>query len=244
MLYTLRASRRIAAHLAFKSGFWMIFEIVLVHPHYLVESRDMLNIKKEFGLNEMQCHDNDQRSVFAWIKEWETSDSNPVMFYKLQGEECRDKLLSLSKNDFIVILQTEEQKHLARHCKCMPTKKLLCTWHVDKARQEAIHQKIRNFRKQASVYTMMKTVLDETEEASFQDRLSTVFTGFASSQGTHSFYEYFNSYWASKTSKWAYCYRLREGINTNKYRYLRGKSSRRLDNCLFHLLKYSQDKCF
>ena len=67
--------------------------------HHIVESRDILNIKKEFGLNEVQHHDNDQQSVFAWIKEWETSDSNPVLFYKLQGEECPDKSLSLSKND-------------------------------------------------------------------------------------------------------------------------------------------------
>ena len=304
--------------------------------HHIVESRDILNIKKEFGLNEVQHHDNDQQSVFAWIKEWETSDSNPVLFYKLQGEECPDKSLSLSKNDVIVILQTEEQKHLARQfghkgvcCDsthgtnaydfflttvlivdefgegvpiawcisnhedynmmkiffskvkdnvgsispawlmsdivtqfydafvavnvCQP-KKLLCTWHVDKAWQEAIRQKINNVGKQADVYTMMRTVLEETDEASFQDRLSTLVTGLASSQETRSFYEYFNSYWASKTSEWAYCYRLREGINTNmfveafhrvfKYKYLRGKSNRRLDNCLFHLLKYSRDKCF
>ena len=303
---------------------------------HLVESRDILNIKKEFGLNEVQRHDNDQQSMFAWIKEWETSDSNPVLFYKLQGEECPDKSLSLSKNDFIVILQTEEQKHLARQfghkgvcCDsthrtnaydfflttvlivdefgegvpiawclsnhedynmmkiffskvkdnvssispawlmsdivtqfydafvavnvCQP-KKLLCTWHVDKAWQEAIRQKIKNVGKQADVYTMMRTVLEETDEASFQDRLSTLVTGLASSQETRSFYEYFNSYWASKTSEWAYCYRLREGINTNmfveafhrvfKCKYLRGKSNRRLENCLFHLLKYSGDKCF
>ncbi|XP_065062405.1 uncharacterized protein LOC135689183 [Rhopilema esculentum] len=101
---------------------------------------------------------------------------------------------------------------------------------------------------------MMRTVLEETDKATFQDRLSTLVTGLASSQETRSFYEYFNSYWASKTSKWGYCYRLREGINTNmfveafhrvfKYKYLRGKSNRRLDNCLFHLLKYSRDKCF
>ena len=52
--------------------------------HHLVDKQDLANIKRSFGLDDVQRHDNDQDSVLSWIKEWESSDENPVLYYKLQ----------------------------------------------------------------------------------------------------------------------------------------------------------------
>ena len=52
--------------------------------HHLVDKQDLANIKRSFGLDDVQRHNNDQDSVLSWIKEWESSDENPVLYYKLQ----------------------------------------------------------------------------------------------------------------------------------------------------------------
>ena len=53
---------------------------------HLVDKRDLFNIEKAFGLDNIQRHPNDQDSVLSWIQEWEESDDNPIIFYKLQGQ--------------------------------------------------------------------------------------------------------------------------------------------------------------
>ena len=49
---------------------------------HLLERRDLHNISRAFGLDEVQRHENDQHSTLAWIKEWEEMPNNPVLFYK------------------------------------------------------------------------------------------------------------------------------------------------------------------
>ena len=77
---------------------------------HLVDKRDLFNIEKAFGLDNIQRHPNDQDSVLSWIQEWEGSDDNPIVFYKLQGQLKEE--VALKKDDFVVIMQTEFQKHL------------------------------------------------------------------------------------------------------------------------------------
>ena len=58
----------------------------------------------------------------------------------------------------------------------------------------------------------------------------------------------------TKKELWAYCHRAGMGINTNmlveafhrvfKYNYLKGKFNKRVDTCLFNLLKFVRDKSF
>ena len=54
-----------------------------------------------YGLDNIRRHGNDQQSVLAWMKEWEENkEGNPILFYKLQGEEGTDGV------------QTPLQKHM------------------------------------------------------------------------------------------------------------------------------------
>ena len=53
--------------------------------HHLADKQDLKNIRKAFGLDDVQRHANDQDSVLAWIQEWHDQKENPVVYYKLQG---------------------------------------------------------------------------------------------------------------------------------------------------------------
>ena len=77
---------------------------------HLLERRDLHNIRHAFGLDDVQRHSNDQDSVLAWIKEWESSQNNPVLYYKLQGHDSGND--TLKKSDFMIVIQTEHQKNL------------------------------------------------------------------------------------------------------------------------------------
>ena len=47
--------------------------------YHLTDMKDLSNISRAFGF------ENDQKSVRAWIQEWQRSGNNPVIYYKLQG---------------------------------------------------------------------------------------------------------------------------------------------------------------
>ena len=46
----------------------------------------------------------------SWIDQWKTEPLNPILYYKLQGEE--DSRKKLTKHGFTVIIQTESQRYL------------------------------------------------------------------------------------------------------------------------------------
>ena len=46
---------------------------------HIIDKQDVINIQRAYGLEEVQRHSNDQRSVLAWIQEWQNSTSNPVV---------------------------------------------------------------------------------------------------------------------------------------------------------------------
>ena len=52
---------------------------------HLLEKRDLHNIGRAFGLDEVERHGKDQESRLSWIKEWENTGNNPVLYYKLQS---------------------------------------------------------------------------------------------------------------------------------------------------------------
>ena len=64
----------------------------------LVDKRDLFNIEKAFGLDNIRWHPNDQDNVLSWIQKWEGSDDNPIAFHKLQGQ-LKEKL-ALEKRRF------------------------------------------------------------------------------------------------------------------------------------------------
>lgn len=137
---------------------------------------------------------------------------------------------------------------------CPRPQKLLCTWHVDKAITHELRKKIGDIATELEIYKMFRTVLEQTDETLFDDCLRGFLKRLSLSTKTASFKKYFEREWASRKEQWAYCFRVGLGINTNmfveafhkvfKYQYLKGKTNKRLDNCLLNLLKYVRDKTF
>ena len=128
-------------------------------------------------------------------------------------------------------------------------RKLICTWHVDKAWKEELRKKIKNTEVEAGVYKLLRTVLEQTDEKLFDAHLSSLVTRLQSSV-TDEFRNYFLKYWVNNKREWGYCFRVGDGINTNmfveafhktfKYNYLKGKFNKRVDTVLVNLLKFSQ----
>lgn len=104
------------------------------------------------------------------------------------------------------------------------------------------------------VYKMLRTVLEETSEATFSDLLEKMLQVLEENAATSSFCKYFVSEWVPRAREWAFCYRRELGITTNmyveafhrtfKHNYLKGKFNQRVDTCLLNLVKFIQDKMF
>lgn len=47
----------------------------------------------------------------AWITEWKQSEDDPILYYKLQGQEEKEDV-DLSKEDFFIVSQSALQKHM------------------------------------------------------------------------------------------------------------------------------------
>ena len=297
---------------------------------HLVEPKDLHNIARDFRLDNTKLHENDQDSVAAWIKDFQSKENNPVLFSKLQG----DRANGLKKEDFIIILQTPYQKQMyltfavngvlvdsthgtnmydfllttimvvdefgegepagwcianhedysfmvvffeciRKNCgevtprwfmsdlapqfydafsavnKCQPPQ-FFCTFHVDRAWKEEIPKKVSDPKTADDIYKMLRTILELLDVNSFQDYLSDLNRRLMTSNQTIAFSNYFQRHWVSKKEKWAYCYRVGQGINTNmyleayhrvlKHKYLGGKYNRRVDKCLMALLKYDSNR--
>lgn len=133
-------------------------------------------------------------------------------------------------------------------------RKLLCTWHVDKAWRENVREKVKDTTVAAEVYKMLRTVLEETSEATFGDLLAKMLSHLQANEKTTAFQKYFVSDWVPRAQEWAFCYRCALGINTNmyveafhrtfKHNYLKGKFNKRVDTCLLNLLKFIRDKAY
>lgn len=77
--------------------------------------KDLSNISRAFQWfgGQVQRSENDQESVRAWIQEWQESGNNPVLFYKLQGEQAQEDL-DLLQEDFFIVIQIPFQKAMAQ----------------------------------------------------------------------------------------------------------------------------------
>lgn len=83
-----------------------------IRRHHLLERKDIQNIERAYGLKDVQRHSNDQQSVLAWIQEWSRKEEdNPILYYKLQGEEAEDGY-DLAPDDFFVAVQAPLQKEM------------------------------------------------------------------------------------------------------------------------------------
>lgn len=114
------------------------------------------------------------------------------------------------------------------------------------------------FNFQALVYKILRVLLHETDTSAFEIMLQKFLVYCQESPETNDFGNYFQQYYGSKVEQWAYCYRLRCGLNTNmhiermhrtiKHLYLNGKFVKRLDKAIgklkFNFLLYCLCLCF
>ena len=76
---------------------------------HLVTKKDTANIERTYSLKGAQKHRDDATSVSIWVEEMKSSDSNPVILYKPQGLPQPDTCDNLSKEDFVLAIQTPLQ---------------------------------------------------------------------------------------------------------------------------------------
>lgn len=65
---------------------------------HLVNQQEVHNIRRKLNLKAVEKHKCDPTSVLSWVTELEGQEYNPVLFYKVQGEE-KD---NLCKDDFLL----------------------------------------------------------------------------------------------------------------------------------------------
>jgi hypothetical protein len=131
---------------------------------------------------------------------------------------------------------------------------LYCTWHVDKAWREELRKKIGNLDTESEIYKMLRTILEQPDEKSFDEHLNIFTSKISEVDNAAEFLKYFNHDWVPRRRNWAYYHRAGLGINTNmfveafhrvfKYNYLNGKHNKRVDVCLLQLVKFARDMAF
>ena len=72
----------------------------LFRRHHLMGRKDLDNIKRSFGPSDNQRHSDHQASVRAWVEEWSSSEVNPILFSKFQGDKSPEGS-NLTKDDFL-----------------------------------------------------------------------------------------------------------------------------------------------
>jgi hypothetical protein len=131
-------------------------------------------------------------------------------------------------------------------------KKLLCTWHVDRAWRENV-KKIKSKDLEATVYQNLRILMEENDITKFETLLNATLMNLESPT-TEEFKKYFMEYYVKRKKEWAFCYRKGSQINTNmyveafhrvfKYNYLSGRVNKRMDKCIHLLMKFAKDKGF
>lgn len=133
-------------------------------------------------------------------------------------------------------------------------KRLLCTWHVDKAWRSNLQEKIKIQEKRSLVYKGLRVLLQETNVHKFVKLVEGFLVDTYSDDDTKEFASYFENFYLRRSSEWAYCYRKASFINTNmylesfhkvfKYHFLEGRKNKRLDSCIDALLRLIRDHYF
>ena len=306
---------------------------------HLLCRQDVHNICNQYNLEGVKLHGNDHTSVSLWVEALRNTGTgeNPVLLFKQQGKEQPNDLDDLSKDDFVIAIQTPFQRYMLRHfgteAVCMDsthgtnmydfhlisivilddfregvpvcwiisnredsavirqvllklkqscgdihtkvfmsddaenfynawrgvfttscTKKLICSWHIDKSWKRGILSHISNKTKHKEVYHHLRVLLEEGDEASFRLRLQQFMSWLSSDPDLCTFLQYFQREYAKRSEQWAPCYRIATVVNTNmaieafhrllKVCYMEKKQNRRVDKLLHLLLKVARDKIF
>ena len=81
---------------------------------HLLTRKDITNIEKAYGLKVAQRHADDATSVNVWVTEIMSQEGNPIILYKQQGEPQPLECNYLSKEEFVLALQTPLQANMMK----------------------------------------------------------------------------------------------------------------------------------
>jgi hypothetical protein len=134
-------------------------------------------------------------------------------------------------------------------------RQLLCSWHINKNLEANLHSKTTcSPEKRKEVSAQVRAVIEETNTIKFHEDLLLLEHSLLCDPELEAFGTYFTTKYSKCPEKWAYCYRINAGINTNmylealhkvfKYFYLDGRKNKRVDKCIAALLRFSRDKIF
>lgn len=82
-----------------------------IKRQHLINRQDINNIKRQFNVEGIERHHDDQMSVCAWVKELQSLEYNPITIFKEQGSGAK---YMLSKDDFILGTQTQFQRDVMK----------------------------------------------------------------------------------------------------------------------------------
>ncbi|XP_068082865.1 uncharacterized protein [Anabrus simplex] len=131
--------------------------------------------------------------------------------------------------------------------------RLFCTWHVIRAWKRNL-TKIKDTEKQKLTFERLRSLLHETDEATFNLGIDEITRQLLEDEETKDFGLYFQQRYARCCKAWAYCHRLNSGINTNmhleamhrtlKHVLLKGQPVKRLDKAIHAIMQLVKAKLF
>jgi hypothetical protein len=134
-------------------------------------------------------------------------------------------------------------------------RQLYCAWHVDKAFRDCLQRHIKgNDELRSTIYKQLRALMEEGDETTFESQLPKFMAEVKASPSSAQFADFFSKNYEKSATKWAYCYRIGCGINTNmslermhgrlKYDYLGGKKTKRMDRAVTQVIRFMCDKHF
>lgn len=118
---------------------------------------------------------------------------------------------------------------------------LLCTWHIIKNWNKNVQTKVKDVTKREEIKADLKSILTEVDLITFKTKMASFINKYEKDEEL--FVNYFRNTYEERAEKWAYCYRLGLGINTNmklerwhrqlKFEEAGGTVMKRLDKAIY-----------
>nr|XP_023020341.1 uncharacterized protein LOC111508927 [Leptinotarsa decemlineata] len=135
-----------------------------------------------------------------------------------------------------------------------PDRRLFCSWHVDHAWRDNLNRITSQEKKEETYNLLRRLLLIERDTNTCNITIYEAFNRMLADPDAGEFASYFKDNFSQNIEYWAYCYRLDFGLNANthleklhkifEYIYLDERNCRRLDKCLFVLMRFIKDQLF
>lgn len=134
----------------------------------------------------------------------------------------------------------------------VPSHRLLCTWHVDRAWRKNLGKIDGGSIKKAFVYKTIRSLMEIEDIPVFQTKQREFIIAATSDPSTKAFAEYFEREYALREKLWAFCYRNGLKVHHNmhleslhrvlKHVHMNGRKVNRMDSSIHALLRLMRTK--